>query len=308
MKFTITLSLLLISFTAFNQYVFNAAENGLLVRQKPDRLSQRIGKLQFGEKVQIIERTKRKISIRDNGNTIEARWYKISSMKDSSLSGYVFSGYLTSEHISTKRVLKLNDYKLTISNSSQEAFQNKHSANHCSNNLDKAKCLEQGLINVISEKEVELTLTDQTKINLKKDNPHEQFIGYTFLHFDPERKLFFFWENWYEAGHPIMVDASTGKITEVVGSEYSINPDESIAALYGEDIGAGWTPNGIQLFSLQKNIEPLFTFDPTQLLDEAWGPIEVVWENNSTLLIECLMHNADSGYVTIYKKLTFEKD
>lgn len=105
-----------------------------------------------------------------------------------------------------------------------------------------------------------------------------------------------------------MIEASTGKISEVVGSAYAINSKNNIIAFYGEDINSGWTPNGIQLFSQEESLKELFSFDPRESIDERWGPVNIVWKSASTLLIECLIHNSDSGYTTIYKKLTFEKE
>lgn len=305
MKFIISFLLLSISLSAYNQVAFNAAQNGLLVRQDPDTLSSIIGKLEFGEKVQIIERTDRKFTIDDNGDKIEARWYKIISAKNSSLAGYVFSGYLTGEPLSKKREIQLNGYSITVTESSIEAFERRKKVFSSSHILDQKKCLEQGLIDLKSKKEVEVKLSDKTTMILKQENDDDQFFGYTFLHFDSVQQLYFFWENWLEAGHPIMIEASTGKITEVVGSTYTIN--ENILAVYGEDIDSGWTPNGIQLFKKGESLEELFYFNPQTEFNERWGPIDIAWANDSTILIECLLHNADSGYVSVYKKLKFEK-
>lgn len=294
--------------TALNQNAFNAAENGLLVRIKPEASSSILGKLEFGEKVQIIERTNQKLTVIDNENKIEARWYKITSLRDRSLKGYVFSGYLTNAPISKKRQIQLNGYKLTLSESSKHAFKSKIKETSGSVLLDQNKCIRRGILNPISNKEMEIKLSNNTFMTLKKRDQDDQFFGYTFIHYDSVQELFFFWENWLEAGHPIMIERSTGKTTEVVGSQYQVNPSKNIIALYGEDIGSGWTPNGLQLFNQNEALEELFTFNPRESLNELWGPTEIVWESDSTILIECIIHNTDSGYVTIYKKLEFEKE
>jgi hypothetical protein len=308
MKYIYSYLLILTYLFAYNQDAYNSSENSLIVRQEPDSSSKKIGKLKFGEKVEIIQRTKIKMTITDNGQEIEGRWYNIISSENKSLSGYVFSGYLTNQYISNKREVIIGDYTLRISRLSKKDFIIKETANSDKNSYNKQKCIEEGLINIISDKEIEIKLSNKSILNLKKENADEQFFGYSFLHFDTLRKLYFVWENWLEAGHPIMIDASTGVINEVVGSELSLSPNGNVLAIYGEDIGSGWTPNGIQLFKTGEGAnKELFTFDPRELLDETWGPINVIWKDDSTILVECLIHNTDGGYLTIYKKIKFEK-
>lgn len=173
MKFTIALLLSIISLTVFSQTAFNTAENGLLVREKPDTLSSIIGKLKFGEKIQIIERTDTKLSMVENGNKIDARWYKITSGRNKSLTGYVFSGFLTDEPLSKQREIQLNGYQINISASSEKAFKNRDRKTNTDNFLPHEKCIEQGLIHPLSEKEVEIKLTDKSTMILKKDTPDE---------------------------------------------------------------------------------------------------------------------------------------
>lgn len=304
MKFTTTILLLLFSISAYTQYAYSAAENGLRIRQQPDILSAITGTLAFGEKVQILEKTDHLLSIVDNDTKIVAKWFKIVATKNSSLTGYVFSGYLTSDNILQKSVQHLNGYTVTITTSSKEAFEQPKKARLTTTVLDKEACLEQGLIDSLENKEIKIRLSNQTEMVLKKEVFDEQFFGYTFLHFAPEQNLYFFWENWLEAGHPILVNAHTGKITEVVGSQYVINPKGNIMALYGKDMDSGWTPNGIQLFALgEKTLKPLFTINR----DLSWGPIEIAWENDATLLIACEMRSVGFSNFTTYKKLQFQK-
>lgn len=305
MKFTTTVLLFLFSISAYPQYAFNVAENGLRIRQQPDTLSAITGKLAFGEKVQILGKTNHLLSIVDNDKKIVAKWFKIVATKNSSLTGYVFAGYLTSDNILQKSVQHLNGYTVTITASSKEAFEQHKKVPPTTTVLDKGACLEQGLIDILSNKEIKIKLSNQTEMVLKKEAFDEQFFGYTFLHFDPEKNLYFFWENWLEAGHPILVNAHTGKITEVVGSQYVKNPKGNIMALYRKDMDSRWTPNGIQLFGLgEKTLKPLFSINRNL----SWGPIEIAWKNDSTLLIACEMRSVSFSKFTTYKKLQFQKE
>ena len=102
-------SLILIPFILF--FAFNTqgqdfysviAEHGLVVRNKPELRSERVGKLYEGEPVELIEDTKIRLEITDNDKTIEGNWFLVESKSrtTSKLEGYVFSGYL----------MKNNDY------------------------------------------------------------------------------------------------------------------------------------------------------------------------------------------------------
>lgn len=72
------------------------AENGLIVRAKPNVKSERIGKFYCGEPVELIQKTNIKIEINDDGRKVEGNWYLVvsKSREMSELKGYVFSGFL----------------------------------------------------------------------------------------------------------------------------------------------------------------------------------------------------------------------
>lgn len=70
------------------------ADNGLSIREKPDVNSERIGRLKYGESIEISENTGEKLVIVDNGKTLSGNWVKI---KTRTKYGYVFDGYLAKE-------------------------------------------------------------------------------------------------------------------------------------------------------------------------------------------------------------------
>ncbi len=75
------------------------AENGLLVRKKPNKKSKKIGKLYFGAQVTVVSKTKFTETIIDNSNKIKGNWVKV-KFNNSPIPisnenyGYVFDGYL----------------------------------------------------------------------------------------------------------------------------------------------------------------------------------------------------------------------
>ena len=106
------------------QQAYVIADNGLTIRDKPDVSSERLGKLNYGDEIEITEQTNIELVIIDDGKKIVGNWVKI---KANSKSGYVFNGYLSKEkyikgievhlkglHIKLKN-LKSNDESIVYS-------------------------------------------------------------------------------------------------------------------------------------------------------------------------------------------------
>jgi hypothetical protein len=314
MKKQITYFLILLSINLYAQnFLYVGAQNGLLVREFPDLNSKKIGKFNFRDKVEILEYSKEKITISDNDIHITGRWYKVKEVSNASVAliGFVFSGYLTYNKMSVIKEVNLNGYTLNITNSSLDEF---NSTNRIDTEKDitltRLQCLENKKIFEITPKEINLKLHNETNFTLKKQNEEEddQFFSYSLINYNLTKNLYFFWEDWLEAGHPIMVNGFTGKTNTLVGSSFVQNKSNTMCAFFAEDIDSGWTPNGIQLFEIKNNEwEEMFDFNPSTFYDY-WGPVDLKWLDNSTLLIKCVVNNADSGYFNIYKKLRFIKN
>ena len=104
MKILIKLFFILFTFTVsvFSQKIqYVNAESGLVVRANPDKSAQRIGKLQYGDQINIISKSGITFKVSDNGKIISGQWVEIHEPKKD-LKGFVFSGYLTLEIIEKK--------------------------------------------------------------------------------------------------------------------------------------------------------------------------------------------------------------
>ena len=202
-------------------------------------------------------------------------------------------------------------YELIIGETTKEAFTD-IAINTSYHIVNDAQCLKDERI-VINEHSIDLKLTNGEFFTLKKEVEDEQFFGYTFLHYNSELNIYVFWENWLEAGHPIMVNGSNGAITTVFGETFATNKNQTLTANVSADIGSGWTPNGLQVFEIVKDTYvQLFEFDPTQVfnpqsLNETWGPVDLKWKNDNTIYLECITHDDKSGYLTLYKVIQFKK-
>lgn len=94
MKKIIALVFLIVSVSVIGQNLsYVTAPNGLIVREKPVRKSNRIGKFLYGAKVQIIKKTGVKFEIVDGGEKIFGEWVEVQEINGLK-KGFVFSGYL----------------------------------------------------------------------------------------------------------------------------------------------------------------------------------------------------------------------
>lgn len=206
------------------------------------------------------------------------------------------------------KTIQHNGYELIIGESTKEEYDNT-TDNNASNLIKEAECAKDKRIVYTSYfEEIDLRLTNGDYFTLKKESVDEQFMGYQFIHYDTNLNIYVLWENWHEAGHPIMVNATTGKITSIYGETFASNKNQTLTANVAADIGAGWTPNGIQVFEIQNDTYyQLFEFDPVLVLNENWGPVDLKWATNNTIIMECITHDGNGGYLTLYKVIQFKK-
>lgn len=93
------------------QYV--NAEQGLIIREKPQKNAMRIGKLVYGTKVRVLEETKFELKIKDGNQDILGKWVKVKETNGGQ-NGYVFNGYLTSEELHKKTNIRFQDFELQM--------------------------------------------------------------------------------------------------------------------------------------------------------------------------------------------------
>ncbi|WBU87912.1 SH3 domain-containing protein [Cellulophaga omnivescoria] len=84
--------LLIISTNIFAQEHIVTAKSGLSIRREPSIESDRIGKLNYGQTVDVLKETIESFQVIDNNETISGYWVKIKV--DNSNYGYIFNGYL----------------------------------------------------------------------------------------------------------------------------------------------------------------------------------------------------------------------
>ena len=80
---------------------FVKAENGLVIREKPNQGATRLGMLDYGTAIEIKEHTNLMLDVIDNGKKLTGEWVKIRSIDafETFDEGYVFNGFLTEEKL-----------------------------------------------------------------------------------------------------------------------------------------------------------------------------------------------------------------
>lgn len=96
MKKNVLIFFMLNTLFLFSQEIkFVTATNGLIVRKKPNKKSQRIGKLSYCSGVNVINKTNIKLSIKDDGELINGKWVEVAEINGNQR-GFVFDGFLNS--------------------------------------------------------------------------------------------------------------------------------------------------------------------------------------------------------------------
>lgn len=114
MKNVITILLLILTNYTFGQkkqYV--KADNGLIVREKPSLSSERIGKLEYGTRVNIIQESEIELKVKDGEENIIGKWVEIQVI-DGNQKGFVFNGYLTPNRLSKRIEIKFADFSIQM--------------------------------------------------------------------------------------------------------------------------------------------------------------------------------------------------
>ena len=98
------------------EVLYVEANNGLILRDNPDKMAQRIGKLEYGTTVKILEKTGLALQLLDNGKKLQGEWVKIKEVDSEyrQREGYVFNGYLTPQKINKRLKIHFEDFLFEI--------------------------------------------------------------------------------------------------------------------------------------------------------------------------------------------------
>ncbi|CAL2081476.1 SH3 domain-containing protein [Tenacibaculum sp. 190524A02b] len=154
------------------------ADNGLIVREKPNKNSKRLGKFKYAEKIEVQEKTGIKFSIVDNGEKINGSWLKVQgSMDNKPIKGYVFSGFLTGKELKKRLEIKFNSFIVELDN--VELLENlkalkKIQKDTVKLSLDLSETPENKYLKIIQKKykKVEVFQQYENSITIMDKGPH----------------------------------------------------------------------------------------------------------------------------------------
>ncbi len=199
------------------------ARNGLNYRKKPNGII--LGKLPYGEKVEIIEYTGIKDEIADENRIIKGEWLGIKNYNDEKTNKvYVFSSFL--DIGSNIKLIKKNlSIVQGIYSPKSEVFFYESGKEMFVDSLLKFEIISKDIFNQLKKKNIDYINRDSTNVHRNKDTlfiKHHKFID---NNIDNESRINFKYigsidflnkyvilRNLWENEDFILVDKSTGKI------------------------------------------------------------------------------------------------
>ncbi|MBT8265662.1 MAG: SH3 domain-containing protein [Bacteroidia bacterium] len=182
----VVLALLTLGTTHAQDIQYVSAENGLIVREDPNRGAIRVGLLDYGTKVEVIEHTNLKVDVLDRGTKVQGEWVKIKGLEDyeSFDEGYVFNGYLTEEKI--KKPFKIPFKEFTIYIDDLDAFHNEKFrsvilADTASVGIELGASPENKSLKVQHHqdfKTIEIFQMHENSISIMNEGPHCDLLDY----------------------------------------------------------------------------------------------------------------------------------
>jgi len=180
MKTLITIILLVCFKSVFGQEIqYVKAENGLIIRSSPDKTSERIGKLEYGTRVKIIQETDLELTIKDGEESISGKWTEVEEIGGNQ-KGFVFSGYLTLKELSKRIKIRFQEFTLQMD---LEAWDEKEELKKIQGNnvrvyLELGETAE-GLKVKISDskfKKIEIFQRHENSVTIMNEGPHCDLI------------------------------------------------------------------------------------------------------------------------------------
>ncbi len=124
--------------------------------------------------------------------------------------------------------------------------------------------------------------------------------GYTYEKEYKDLDLLLFRVQWSEGNNYFLFNTKTGEKTYTIGRVY-INPDNTLLISINDDIEAGYSDNGFQLFRIEENgsLNELWKFSPF------WAPENIKWIDRSTLIVSGYYYSEQENWIhnRIYKEI-----
>lgn len=219
---------------------FVKAENGLVVREKPNRGATRLGTLDYGTAIEITEHTNLMMDVVDKGEKLTGEWVKIRGIDayDVIEEGYVFNGFLTQEKLQKRFKSTYNEFTVNIEGITEKELNmeriNPEFDAVLIYRLNENETLENKIISVKHHQDfrkIEVYQKHENSIAISDNASHCDLID---------------WKHYYSSWKPLKTVASNHKfqISEVSTKEASRFIDVNIEELkteVNETCGESWS-------------------------------------------------------------------
>lgn len=256
------------------------------VRQSPDVGSKVITQLQEGEKLSVLERQEKSVTIAGKTDY----WYKVTGKFGT---GWVFGAFL--EIQSTPESNLFVDQKIIC-----EGLGNFY---ECHQKLE-AEYLRYFPDFVKRSKGKLFLKMDDGKWKSYEDSPDpnsDEFTGFTLTGVFETPRAYFINEQHYEGGACILINRKNGSEFDVMGRPI-FSDSKTKFACFSMDLEANYDPTGIEIWSWNngKCTREFDLRDGTDGEDQVWGPTDLQWISENMIRVSRVTFgNEDSQYVPI---------
>lgn len=204
--------LVIFNFAQAQKIWYVNAENGLILRDKPNRGSNRIAKLDYGTQLEILERTNLKLDVKDNNEIISGEWVKISTTDtnyDASI-GYVFNGFLTETALRKRFKISFDAFSISMDN--LDAFINKKELTTSKTDtinvdIELGETVQGQTIKIthhVNYKSIKIFQKHENSITIMDEGPHCDLID---------------WKHYYSSWEPLSLSKSNQFKTNIYSEQ-----------------------------------------------------------------------------------------
>ena len=234
------LTCLTLSFTNAQDIQYVSAENGLIVREKPSQGANKVGMLDYGTVIEIIEHTNLQLDVVDNGKKLSGKWVKVRGIDAYEFfeEGYVFNGYLTEEKLEKRFKVNYDAFTVTIEGISEKG----NRKDIINPDFDGVLFFKLGEDEIIEGKTVSIKHHQEFR-SIEVFQKHENSIA---ISDDKSHCDIIKWQHYYSSWKPLKVFSSNRKfkaltISEKEASKFIDVDVEELKTVVNDACGESWS-------------------------------------------------------------------
>ena len=176
--------LLIVNFAQAQEFKYVKAENGLILREKPNQGANKIATLDYGTQIELLEHTNLKLDIQDSNKIVSGEWLKIRAVDYPGYleDGYVFSGFLTEERLKRRYTISFDEFSVSfdaLDASRTESGLGAQANDTITVALDLNETLDKKTIRIkhhVGYRHIEVLQKHENSITIMNEGPHCDLI------------------------------------------------------------------------------------------------------------------------------------